>query len=263
MTLDFDLRLRAHALGAWLADQSTFAPVEVTPGIRSLQVQFDPVAYTSEAVVELLAHAEDELPPLDDVVVASRTVHLPLSWDDPATREAIETYMRVVRDDAPWCPWNIEFIRRINGLAVDRCRARHRVRRGVPRARARRRVPRRAGRGPGRPAPPAGHHEVQPGAHVDSRERGRHRRRVPLRLRHGGPGRLPVRGPHHPGVEHVRTRRRTRPRGTVAAPLLRPHPLVPGRRRRAARAAGRRARGPARAPHRGRHLLARRTPRVR
>ena len=24
--------------------------------------------------------------------------------------------MRVVRDDAPWCPWNIEFIRRVNGL---------------------------------------------------------------------------------------------------------------------------------------------------
>ena len=43
-------------------------------------------------------------------------MHLPLSWDDPATREAIERYMRSVRDDAPWCPWNIEFIRRINGL---------------------------------------------------------------------------------------------------------------------------------------------------
>jgi urea carboxylase len=67
-------------------------------------------------VVELLAHAEDELPALDDVVVDSRVVHLPLSWDDPATREAIATYMRVVRDDAPWCPWNIEFIRRVNGL---------------------------------------------------------------------------------------------------------------------------------------------------
>ena len=46
----------------------------------------------------------------------SRTVHLPLSWDDPATREAIERYMHGVRADAPWCPWNIEFIRRINGL---------------------------------------------------------------------------------------------------------------------------------------------------
>jgi urea carboxylase len=43
-------------------------------------------------------------------------VHLPLSWDDPATRDAIERYMRSVRDDAPWCPWNIEFIRRVNGL---------------------------------------------------------------------------------------------------------------------------------------------------
>ena len=46
----------------------------------------------------------------------SRTVRLPLSWDDPATRLAIERYMAGVRDDAPWCPWNIEFIRRINGL---------------------------------------------------------------------------------------------------------------------------------------------------
>ena len=43
-------------------------------------------------------------------------MHLPLSWDDPATREAIERYMHGVRPDAPWCPWNIEFIRRINGL---------------------------------------------------------------------------------------------------------------------------------------------------
>ena len=43
-------------------------------------------------------------------------MHLPLSWDDPATRLAIEKYMQSVRTDAPWCPSNIEFIRRINGL---------------------------------------------------------------------------------------------------------------------------------------------------
>ena len=34
----------------------------------------------------------------------SRIVHLPLSWDDPATRLAIEKYMQSVRKDAPWCP---------------------------------------------------------------------------------------------------------------------------------------------------------------
>jgi urea carboxylase len=44
-------------------------------------------------------------------------VHLPLSWDDPSTREAIERYTSTVNPGAPWCPWNIEFIRRINGLA--------------------------------------------------------------------------------------------------------------------------------------------------
>jgi urea carboxylase len=123
MTLDFDLRLRAHALASWLDAHPGFIPTEITPGIRSLQVQFDPVDHTPDSVVDLLAHAEDELPPLDDVLVESRTVHLPLSWDDPATREAIATYTRVVRDDAPWCPWNIEFIRRINGLdSVDAVR---------------------------------------------------------------------------------------------------------------------------------------------
>ena len=53
----------------------------------------------------------------------SRIVHLPLSWDDPATQLATQRYMRSVRADAPWCPDNIEFIRRINGLdSVDAVR---------------------------------------------------------------------------------------------------------------------------------------------
>ena len=46
----------------------------------------------------------------------SRIVHLPLSWDDPACRLAIEKYTTTVRKDAPWCPSNLEFIRRVNDL---------------------------------------------------------------------------------------------------------------------------------------------------
>ena len=42
---------------------------------------------------------------------------MPLSWTDPAIYETIAKYDEAVRDDAPWCPDNIEFIRRINGLA--------------------------------------------------------------------------------------------------------------------------------------------------
>ncbi|MDQ1478507.1 MAG: urea carboxylase, partial [Actinomycetota bacterium] len=43
-------------------------------------------------------------------------VHLPLAWDDSQTQLATERYQRLVRPDAPWCPSNLEFIRRINGL---------------------------------------------------------------------------------------------------------------------------------------------------
>ena len=68
------------------------------------------------AVLKLIEAAESGLPPVDEMEFASRIVHLPLSWDDPATREAIDKYMQIVRADAPWCPSNIEFIRRINGL---------------------------------------------------------------------------------------------------------------------------------------------------
>jgi urea carboxylase len=39
-----------------------------------------------------------------------------MRWNDPAIRLAVQKYHELVRADAPWCPSNIEFIRRINGL---------------------------------------------------------------------------------------------------------------------------------------------------
>ena len=69
-----------------------------------------------EELLEALDACERRIPDLDDISAPSRTVHLPLSWEDPATLLAIRKYMQSVRPDAPWCPSNIEFIRRINGL---------------------------------------------------------------------------------------------------------------------------------------------------
>jgi urea carboxylase len=116
MTLDLAMRARVHVLYEHLLARRVPGISEITPGVRSLQVQFDPVALSMADVVDLLAQLDGALPPSDRLVVPSRTVRLPLSWDDPATHEAIERYMHGVRSDAPWCPDNIEFIRRINGL---------------------------------------------------------------------------------------------------------------------------------------------------
>jgi urea carboxylase len=115
LVLDFNLRFRVHALMHWLQQHKVAGIVDLTPGIRSLQVHFD-WRVTLQKLLDVLGKAEKELAAIEDMKLPARIVHLPLSWDDAATRLAIEKYTQSVRKDAPWCPSNIEFIRRINGL---------------------------------------------------------------------------------------------------------------------------------------------------
>ena len=117
LVLDLALRFRAHALMQWLEQNHPPGILDLTPGIRSLQIHYDSRILSLKDLMQTLHEAEVQLPPLDEIEVPSRIVHLPLSWDDPATQLAIQKYMQSVRADAPWCPSNLEFIRRINGLA--------------------------------------------------------------------------------------------------------------------------------------------------
>jgi len=116
LVLDLELRLRVHALMRWLEQAGHPGIIELTPGIRSLQLHYDSRELPLQPLLDLLARAEDSLPPIDTLEIATRIVRLPLSWDDAATQLAIAKYMQSVRANAPWCPSNIEFIRRINGL---------------------------------------------------------------------------------------------------------------------------------------------------
>ena len=115
--LDLNLRFRVQELLAWFEREQPKGIIDLTPGIRSLQVHYNSGILSRTALLTLLDRAEGELPDLENLEIPTRIIHLPLSWDDPATRLAIEKYMKSVRPDAPWCPSNIEFIRRINGLA--------------------------------------------------------------------------------------------------------------------------------------------------
>ncbi|WP_432037367.1 urea carboxylase [Streptomyces cucumeris] len=116
MTLDLALRMRVHALARHLTEHRPPGLVDITPGVRSLHLHTDPGVLPLRTLLALLQEAEDHLPAAQDLTVPSRAVHLPLSWDDPTVEEAIARYAASVRDDAPWNPSNIEFIRRINGL---------------------------------------------------------------------------------------------------------------------------------------------------
>ncbi|MDE0475854.1 MAG: carboxyltransferase domain-containing protein [Gammaproteobacteria bacterium] len=114
--LDIALHLKAHAFAARLVREAVPGILESTLGIRSLQIRFDRTRWNGESLASRLASMLEEADSVDGMAPESRIVRLPLSWDDPACREAVERYMRVVREDAPWCPDNVEFIRRINGL---------------------------------------------------------------------------------------------------------------------------------------------------
>jgi urea carboxylase len=116
IVLDIELRIRVHALMAELEELALPGVIDIVPGIRSLQLHFDGNVLDQQGALAVLLVAEEALGDLEDFSAPSRIVHLPLSWRDPATIETIEKYMGAVRDDAPWCPDNIEFIRRINGL---------------------------------------------------------------------------------------------------------------------------------------------------
>jgi urea carboxylase len=119
LVLDLNLRFRIHALMQRLEAARVSGVLELTPGIRSLQVHYDGARIAQSALVDLLQRLEADLGDVDALEVPTRVLRLPLSWDDPATRLAIEKYEKTVRSDAPWTPSNIEFIRRINGLASE------------------------------------------------------------------------------------------------------------------------------------------------
>lgn len=121
--LDLCNRVHVRELTARLRREGLAGIIDLTEGVRTLQVHFDSEQLEPRRLLSCLEALAAELPAPDDVEIPVRTVHLPLSWDDPAAQDAVDRYAANVRADAPWCPSNLEFLRRINGLeSVDEVR---------------------------------------------------------------------------------------------------------------------------------------------
>lgn len=116
LQLDLRLRFRVHILEQHLREANLPGIIDITPGVRSLHIHYDSRLLSRQKLIDALDEIDRTMPELSDITVPSRIVHLPLSWDDPQAKLAQQKYMQAVRPDAPWCPSNIEFIRRINGL---------------------------------------------------------------------------------------------------------------------------------------------------
>jgi urea carboxylase len=121
--LDLNFRFRIHALMEELKAHPVSGILELSPGVRSLQVHYDSRVLPQSKLVESLLEAESRLPRVDEMRVNTRVIHLPMTFEDSATLDAVARYRQSVRDKAPWLPRNAEFMRRINGLdSVDQVR---------------------------------------------------------------------------------------------------------------------------------------------
>lgn len=116
MEIDMRLRIKAHALKVKVEADKSIPLVDCTPGIRSLQIHIDSTKMSIKELAKKISELNDKIGDVKDFKVKSRKIKLPLSWDDPAAKLAVDRYYQNVRPNAPWCPDNKEFIRRINGL---------------------------------------------------------------------------------------------------------------------------------------------------
>jgi urea carboxylase len=115
--IDLRSRARVHGLQEALLAEAIDGVLDLTPGVRSLHVQHDTRLIGTPALLGVLAGLEASLPAPEESAIPGRIVHLPLAWRHSLAERAVERYAASVWPEAPWCPDNIDFIRRINGLA--------------------------------------------------------------------------------------------------------------------------------------------------
>lgn len=116
MELDLNLRVRVQLLEEWLNQKQLKGFLEASPGVRSLMVEYEPDVLHLQDLLEAISRAEEELHGVIRSELPSRIIHLPIAFDDSATNQAIQKYIKSVRPQAPYLPSNIDFIAKNNGV---------------------------------------------------------------------------------------------------------------------------------------------------
>ena len=114
--LDLTVRMWVHLLANALRAAAPAGVTEIVEGVRSLLVAVDDARLPLPVLAGLLTELTGDLADPATVTLQVREVTLPIAFDHPEAHEAMRRYATSVRPDAPWCPDNVEFIRRVNDL---------------------------------------------------------------------------------------------------------------------------------------------------
>ncbi len=95
--------------------------IETVPGIRTNLFHFNPTVLSPNSLIEEIKEAEDLVKSIEDIVVESRLIKLPIAFEDSETKKAVEKYTKEVRPNAPNVinGYNLEYIAMCNGITVD------------------------------------------------------------------------------------------------------------------------------------------------
>lgn len=109
---------RILAIDGMIKKKGVDGLIETTPGLRTNMFHFDPIVLSQEKLIEEISECEDELKALEDMVIPSRLIKLPIAFEDKETKEAVAKYLALIRPDAPNCEggYNLEYIAQCNGV---------------------------------------------------------------------------------------------------------------------------------------------------
>ena len=110
---DLQFRCKIYLLSEHIKNYT--GVLELSPGMQSVLVRYDPNIIEENRLVDIMKKIEIEL---DDsnVTIPSRLIKMPISFNDKSIISAIKRYTVGVRNDAPYLPSNLEFIKESNSL---------------------------------------------------------------------------------------------------------------------------------------------------
>jgi allophanate hydrolase subunit 1 len=94
--------------------------IETLPSLRANMIHFDPVVLPPSRLIDRIKEIEESITGVDDMVIESRIITLPIAFEDSQTKKAVELYLKQVRPDAPNCAdgYNLEYMAVCNGCTV-------------------------------------------------------------------------------------------------------------------------------------------------
>lgn len=119
MKLDIRLRVRIHQLEKRLLEENPIGLEETAPGVRSLQIRYDPMKLPLPDLLNMIKSLDINLPRLENYVLPTKVFKLPMAWNTSGVTTALERYMKSFRPEAPYLPSNISFIGANNGVSVN------------------------------------------------------------------------------------------------------------------------------------------------